>query len=97
MQMLPLDSAAITADWLTDALSARHPGVRVASVDVLHERSSTNHHVRLGISYDERAGLPDTMFAKMASPIRSTGPPLAQPAWEPARPGSTTSWRRRSR
>jgi hypothetical protein len=68
MQTPPLDSAAITADWLTDALSARNPGVRVASVDVLHERSSTNHHVRLGISYDERAGLPDTMFAKMASP-----------------------------
>jgi len=40
----------------------------VASVTVLHERSSTNHHVRLGISYEERAGLPDTMFAKMASP-----------------------------
>ena len=67
MQPLPLDSAAITPSWLTDALSARHPGVRVASVDVLHERGSTNHHVRLGITYDERAGLPDTMFAKMAS------------------------------
>jgi hypothetical protein len=66
MQPLPLDSAGITTSWLTGALSARHPGVRVASVEVLHERGSTNHHVRLGITYDERAGLPDTMFAKMA-------------------------------
>jgi hypothetical protein len=67
MQLLPVDTAGITPDWLTDALSARYPGVRVASVDVLHERGSTNHHVSLGITYDERAGLPDTMFAKMAS------------------------------
>jgi hypothetical protein len=68
MPTLPLDSASITPGWLTDALGARHPGVRVDSVEVLHERTSTNHHVRLGITYDERAGLPDTMFAKMASP-----------------------------
>jgi hypothetical protein len=67
MQPLPLDTAGITPGWLTAALSARVPGVRVASVDVLHERGSTNHHVRLGITYDEPAGLPDTMFAKMAS------------------------------
>jgi thiamine kinase-like enzyme len=67
MQRLPLDTASITPGWLTDALGARYPGVRVAAVDVLHERGSTNHHVRLGVTYDERAGLPDTMFAKMAS------------------------------
>jgi Phosphotransferase enzyme family len=67
MQSLPLDAAAITPSWLTAALSARYPGVRVASVEVLHERGSTNHHVRLGVAYDEPAGLPATMFAKMAS------------------------------
>jgi Phosphotransferase enzyme family len=67
MQTIPLDSASLTPAWFTDALSARHPGVRVASVEVLRERSSTNHHVRLGLTYAERAGLPDTMFAKMAS------------------------------
>jgi hypothetical protein len=63
---LPLDSAAITPDWLNAALRTRHPDVRVRTVDVLHERGSTNHHVRLGLTYDESAGLPDTMFAKMA-------------------------------
>jgi hypothetical protein len=67
MRPLPIDTAGITPDWLTDALRARYPGVRVASIEVLHERGSTNHHVRLGITYDEPAGLPDTMFAKMAS------------------------------
>jgi hypothetical protein len=67
MKPLPLDPAGITPSWLTEALSARYPGVRVASVKVLHERGSTNHHVRLGITYDEPAGLPATMFAKMAS------------------------------
>ena len=66
MQPLPVDTAGITPAWLTEALSARRPGVRVSAVDVLHERGSTNHHVRLGITYDEPAGLPDTMFAKMA-------------------------------
>ena len=67
MPLLPLASADISPAWLTAALSARYPGVRVASVQVMNERGSTNHHVRLGITYDERAGLPDTMFAKMAS------------------------------
>jgi hypothetical protein len=67
MEPFPLDSADLTPAWLTDALSARHLGVRVASVERLQERSSTNHHVRLGLTYSERAGLPDTMFAKMAS------------------------------
>jgi Phosphotransferase enzyme family len=67
MKTLPVDTAGITPGWLAEALSARHPGARVASVNVLHERGSTNHHARLGITYDEAAGLPDTMFAKMAS------------------------------
>jgi hypothetical protein len=66
MKSLPVDTAAITPGWLSEALNARYPGVRVAAVNVIHERGSTNHHARLGITYDERAGLPDTMFAKMA-------------------------------
>lgn len=64
---LPVDVEGLTAEWLTQALSARHPGVRVSAVDVLSQRGSTNHHVRLGLTYDERAGAPDTMFCKMAS------------------------------
>lgn len=67
MPLLPLDPRDITPDWLTGVLQARHPGVSVASVEILSERGSTNHHVRLGLGYEERAGAPDTMFAKMAS------------------------------
>lgn len=65
---LPLDAAELTPPWLTAALGARFPGVRVASAERLSEISATNHHVRLGLTYDERAGAPDTAFAKMASP-----------------------------
>ena len=67
MQPLPVDPSSITPAWLTDALRTRHPGVRVRSVELLDERGSTNHHVRLGVTYDERAGAPDTLFCKMAS------------------------------
>ncbi|MCU1391747.1 MAG: hypothetical protein JWM34_175 [Ilumatobacteraceae bacterium] len=64
---LPLDVGDITPAWLTTALAPRHPGVRVSGVDVLAERGSTNHHVRLGLTYDEPAGAPATLFCKMAS------------------------------
>jgi hypothetical protein len=42
--------------------------VRVESVERLDERSSTNHHVRLGLTYAGPTDAPATMFAKMASP-----------------------------
>lgn len=66
-QQIPVDVDGLTATWVSQALQDRHPGVRVASVQVLEQHSSTNHHVRLGLTYDERAGAPDTLFCKMAS------------------------------
>lgn len=65
-QSFPIDPSEFTPEWMTETLAVHHPGVRVDSVEVLNERSSTNHHVRLGLSYHERAGAPDTLFAKMA-------------------------------
>ena len=66
-EVLPLDAEGLTPAWVTHALSARHPGVRVSAVELLSQRASTNHHVRLGLTFDEQAGAPDTLFCKMAS------------------------------
>ena len=62
---LPSKPDQIDADWLTDAMSARHPGIRVAAVDVTEVHEVTNTHVRLHLRYDEPAGAPDRMFAKL--------------------------------
>jgi hypothetical protein len=62
---LPADSTGLTPAWLSTALSARHPGVRVAAVEVVDATERTNHHLRLGLAYDVRAGAPDTLFCKL--------------------------------
>ena len=64
-QILPVDSSGLTPAWLSDALSPRHPGVRVAAVDVLDTTERTNHHLRLGLRYDVQAGAPDSLFCKL--------------------------------
>jgi hypothetical protein len=66
-QAVPTQIAEITSEFVTAALQAKHPGARVRDVEVTSERSSTNHHAKLRLRYDERAGAPDTLFAKMAS------------------------------
>ncbi len=65
-QSLPPDASGLTPSWLSAALAPRHPGVSVASVDVLAQTDATNHHVRIGVTYDVQAGAPDTLFCKMA-------------------------------
>ena len=62
---LPATAAEIDAAWLTDALSERYPGVRVAAVEVVGTTEATNAHARLRITYDERAGGPDAVFCKL--------------------------------
>ena len=62
---LPEKPSEIDADWLTDALAERYPGVRVAGVEVLERHEATNSHARLHVTYDEQAGAPDTMFLKL--------------------------------
>lgn len=64
-ELLPADSTGLTPTWLTTALSARHPGVRVAAVEVLDATERTNHHLRLGLTYGVQAGAPDTLFCKL--------------------------------
>jgi len=62
---LPIDASGLTPEWLSGALAARHPGVRVAAVEVLDETERTNHHVWLRLTYDVSAGAPETLFCKL--------------------------------
>jgi hypothetical protein len=69
---IPDDAAQINPEWLTQALEKRHPGVRVAAVEVIARTEMTNSHARLNVLYDEPAGAPATFFCKMlpSSPKR---------------------------
>ncbi len=62
---LPLTPDQIDADWLTAAMAPRHPGIRVSGVEVTEIHEVTNTHVRLDLRYDEPAGAPARMFAKL--------------------------------
>jgi len=60
-----VDAPDFTPDWLTAALAPRFPGVRVAGVDVLDRGTATNMRLRLGLTYEEQAGAPDSLFVKL--------------------------------
>ena len=62
---LPLLAEAITPDWLTRALAARFPGVRVTGVEIIDSHELTNAHARLRLTYATQAGAPDTVFCKL--------------------------------
>jgi len=55
-----LDPATVTA-----LLDERYPGVRVAEVDLVERHELTNAHARLRLTYDEPAGAPEVVFAKL--------------------------------
>ena len=61
----PVTADDITTAWLTEALAPRHPGVAVATVEVLERHEVTNAHARLRLTYDNAAGAPETMFCKL--------------------------------
>ena len=65
MDRLPESADEIDAAWLTEALSERHPGVRVARVEVVERHEATNGHARLRVAYDEPAGAPPAIFCKL--------------------------------
>ncbi len=62
---VPVHPDDITPEWLTAALQERHPGARVAGVEVVFRAEVTNAHARLAVTYDEAAGAPPTMFCKL--------------------------------
>jgi len=62
---IPATAAEIDEGWLEAALSDRHPGVRVESVELMHRSEVTNAHARLAVRYREPAGAPGQLFAKL--------------------------------
>jgi hypothetical protein len=65
---LPTDASGLTAEWMSSALTRSFPGVAVADVAVIGRSASTNLHLRLGLTFAERAGAPDSVFAKLPPP-----------------------------
>ncbi|MCU1484310.1 MAG: hypothetical protein JWN67_1056, partial [Actinomycetia bacterium] len=55
-----LDPATVTA-----LLDERYPGVTVAEVELVERHELTNAHARLRLTYDEPAGAPEVVFAKL--------------------------------
>lgn len=62
----PTTADDIDANWLTAALTPRHPGVSVTGVEVVDRHELTNAHAMLRVTYAEAAGAPETMFCKLA-------------------------------
>lgn len=65
MQAIPERPEQIDAAWLTTALSHRHPGVAVSSVEVVERHEATNAHARLCVEYHAAAGAPASIFCKL--------------------------------
>ena len=57
----------ITPDWMSTALSDRHPGATVENVTLLLRDDGTNRRARLGLTYSAGNG-PATVFVKAADP-----------------------------
>jgi hypothetical protein len=64
-EALPATADDIDASWLSAALAPRFPGVQVKAIEVLERHEVTNSHARLKVDYDEPAGAPSFMFAKV--------------------------------
>jgi hypothetical protein len=71
---LPLRAAAVTPEWLSMALQADYPGVRVGAVVALGGDAGTTDRARVGVDYADGghgAPPPSTLFLKM-SPVEAT-------------------------
>ncbi|MCU1375430.1 MAG: hypothetical protein JWO68_2716 [Actinomycetia bacterium] len=62
---LPVVVEELDPATVTELLQRFHPGARVAAVEVLERHELTNAHARLALTYDEPAGAPATVFAKL--------------------------------
>ncbi|ROO87537.1 aminoglycoside phosphotransferase (APT) family kinase protein [Actinocorallia herbida] len=69
-QSIPVNLDLITAQWMTDALAASHPGAVVSEVKVVLRDDGTNRRARLGLTYSAGSG-PDTVFVKAVDPAHA--------------------------
>ncbi len=61
MQELPADPAALTPEWLSEAL-----GTRVGGVEILQHAFATNQRARIGLRCADAGAAPATLFVKLA-------------------------------
>jgi hypothetical protein len=64
---LPLTPQDITAEWLTNALAFRFPGVQVTGAEIADVINGTSTKIRVRVRYDRAgldAGLPPTLIVK---------------------------------
>ncbi len=68
MSRIPRSAEEIDPAWLSQALAARHPGVRVESVTIVDRAEVTNSHAWLRVAYSEGGAAeraPTSLFCKM--------------------------------
>jgi hypothetical protein len=75
-----MSPADISAEWLSQVLGPRFPGLRVTGVEILDAHAGTTGRARLRLRHAGAPGAPDTVFVKLppADPgqrelVRSTG------------------------
>jgi hypothetical protein len=66
---IPADWNEVTPEWMTQALSHRHPGARVSEVKLIMVDNGTNRRARFGVSYEAGSG-PGVVFAKAEGDYR---------------------------
>jgi hypothetical protein len=55
---------AISPAWLSEAIAERHPGTRVAAVDVVDVVNAVAARAFIGVTYEAGEGLPGRLFVK---------------------------------
>ncbi|WP_035955288.1 phosphotransferase [Parafrankia sp. EUN1f] len=67
---IPADWDDVTAEWMTAALAAAFPGVKVRTADLVLRDDGTNRRARFALSYIGEQG-PPAVFVKAADPAHA--------------------------
>jgi len=63
---IPERAEQIDPAWLSQAFQERQPGARATAVEVIDAHSGTTGRARLHVQWEDPAGLPSAVFAKLA-------------------------------